>query len=90
MPESTRSAAGLLVREYGSAGPTLVLLHGGPGAPGYLAPLARGLEDKFRVLEPFQRGSGCVPLSVARHVEDLRGLLDEREDCRAPALVGHS
>ena len=55
-------AAGLQlmrIREYGSAGPMVVLLHGGPGAPGYMAPVARELADSFRVLEPLQRGSGA-------------------------------
>ncbi len=77
------------VREYGALGPTVILLHGGPGAPGYLAPLARVLSDAFRVLEPMQRRSGGPPLTVARHVEDLRGLV--ASTCTtAPLLVGHS
>ncbi len=66
----------------------VILLHGGPGAPGHMAPVARGLADRFRILEPFQRGSGGGPLTVARHVADLRELV-ERTDGR-PALVGSS
>ncbi len=71
-----------------SCKPPVIVLHGGPGAPGDAAGLARGLEDGFRVWEPYQRRSGGEPLSVAIHVEDLRQLilsLGER-----PALVGHS
>ena len=49
----------------------MVLLHGGPGAPGAVAPLARMLVDEFRVLEPLQRRSGTVPLTVEQHVADL-------------------
>jgi len=67
----------------------VVLLHGGPGAPGSMAPVARGLAGAFRVLEPFQRGSGAEPLTVARHVADLHHLLARGEGER-PALVGHS
>lgn len=75
-------------REYGTSGPLVVVLHGGPGAPGSAAPLARGLADTFRVLEPLQRASGERPLTVARHVADLRELLSRRGG--RPALVGHS
>lgn len=65
----------LRTRTYGTAGPLVVVLHGGPGAPGYMAPVARGLADIFRVVEPFQRGSGGARLSVERHVEDLHELI---------------
>jgi pimeloyl-ACP methyl ester carboxylesterase len=78
------------VREYGAEGPTAVLLHGGPGGPGYLAPLARALAGRFRILEPFQRGSGGEPLTVARHVADLEQLIATRCAGSTPALVGSS
>lgn len=77
------------VREHGTSGPLVVVLHGGPGAPGYVAPVASGLADSFRVLEPFQRGSSGEPLTVARHVEDLHELIRRHTEAR-PALVGHS
>ncbi len=78
------------VRTYGGAGPLVVVVHGGPGAAGYMAPVARGLADSFRVLEPFQRGSGGAPLTVAGHVEDLRELIESRCAGSRPALVGSS
>jgi pimeloyl-ACP methyl ester carboxylesterase len=79
------------VRECGESGPLVIVLHGGPGAPGYMAPVARGLEDRFRVLEPLQRGSGPEPLTVATHVEDLHELiLSRRRPGERPALVGSS
>ncbi len=77
------------VAEYGRTGPRVVLLHGGPGAPGYLRPVAEQLSRDFRVLEPWQRPSGGEPLSVARHVEDLDRLVSRFAPSR-PALAGHS
>jgi pimeloyl-ACP methyl ester carboxylesterase len=80
----------LYVRCYGAAGPWVVVLHGGPGAPGEVAPVARGLEDSFRILEPWQRPSGGAPLTVARHVEDLHEVIGRHCGVARPALVGHS
>jgi len=78
------------VRQYGSDGPLVAVLHGGPGAPGYMAPVARRLGDAFRVVEPLQRGSGREPLTVALHVEDLQEVLTSQCGGRRVALVGHS
>ena len=73
------------VRRWGSSGPLVALLHGGPGAAGDLADLARALAPRFRVLEPLQRRSGEAPLTVARHVADLAEVLP------GPVhVVGHS
>lgn len=82
--------ARLQVRTHGNSGPLVVVLHGGPGAPGYMAPVARGLADSFRVLEPLQRGSGAEPLRVADHVGDLAELVESRCAGARPALVGSS
>jgi pimeloyl-ACP methyl ester carboxylesterase len=68
----------------------VVLLHGGPGTPGYLAPLAEALGSRFRVIEPFERRSGGEPLTLARHVEDVAAILDAEAPGVRPALVGHS
>ncbi|MFO7958219.1 MAG: alpha/beta hydrolase [Candidatus Brocadiia bacterium] len=81
---------GLRVREYGDSGPTVIVLHGGPAAPGSAAPIARGLAETFRVLEPWQRASGDEPLTVARHVADLRDVVREHCGDGQPALVGES
>jgi pimeloyl-ACP methyl ester carboxylesterase len=78
------------VRTYGTSGPLVIVLHGGPGAPGCMAPVARGLADSFRVIEPFQRGSGGERLTVARHVADLRDLIESQCAGAKPALVGSS
>jgi pimeloyl-ACP methyl ester carboxylesterase len=52
--------------------------------------VARALAKRFRVLEPWQRPSGTESLTVARHVADLRALLDQRAPNERPALVGAS
>jgi pimeloyl-ACP methyl ester carboxylesterase len=66
----------IAVREYGErSAPCVAVLHGGPGAPGSVASLARQLSDRFHVLEPLQRRSDAVPLTVAQHVDDLARVL---------------
>ena len=79
-----------MFREHGPPGPAhVVVVHGGPGAPGDAGGLAHLLADPLRVLEPFQRGSSDVPLTVAQHVEDLAAFVAEHVT-GAPTLVGHS
>jgi pimeloyl-ACP methyl ester carboxylesterase len=79
----------LSVREYGSGPHLVIVLHGGPAAAGDVAPLARELGNRWHVFEPFQRGSGGNPLTVATHVRDLHDLIQRR--CpTAPVLIGHS
>jgi pimeloyl-ACP methyl ester carboxylesterase len=77
-------------RKYGNSGPLVVVLHGGPAAVGDGAPIAQGLSDSFTAIEPWQRGSGEHPLTVARHIEDLHTFLGELDADSPPALVGHS
>src|SRR5947209_12079030 len=83
-------AGALRLRTYGASGPMVIVLHGGPAAVGSAAPLARGLAASFRVLEPWQRGSGAEPLTVTRHVADLHALVASRCAGVRPALVGES
>ena len=81
----------ITVREYGRAGPRVIVLHGGPGARGRAGPLGQGLADRFRVLEPWQRrSSDDEPLTVARHVADLDELIESRCAGVRPGLVGES
>ena len=77
----------LKVRSYGSSGPQVIVVHGGPGACGSMAPVARALADSFRVLEPFQSG---LATTVADHVADLHEVVEASTNSTAPALVGHS
>src|SRR5688500_20412214 len=85
MTKNMKNLESIRVRQYGSRGPNVVVLHGGPGAPGSAAGLARALADDFSVLEPHQRRSGIVPLTVSQHVEDLAGIAPP-----GSAIVGHS
>ena len=78
------------VRQYGNNGPIVLLLHGGPAAPGYMKPVAEALSGSFRVLEPFQRGNGDEPLTVSRHVRDLQDVIKAYCGDEKPLLVGHS
>jgi pimeloyl-ACP methyl ester carboxylesterase len=80
----------LQTREYGSRGPTVIVLHGGPAAAGSAGPIARGLAGSFHVLEPWQRGSGEEPLTVARHMVDLHELIEGLGGHERPGLVGWS
>jgi pimeloyl-ACP methyl ester carboxylesterase len=80
----------LRIREYGKSGPGVIVLHGGPGAAGHMAPVALGLAQSYRVVEPFQRGSGGKRLSVARHVADLHEIITVGAAGSHPALIGAS
>jgi pimeloyl-ACP methyl ester carboxylesterase len=73
------------VRRYAGARGPVVVLHGGPGAPGEVADLALGLAGDFEVWEPLQRRSGEVALTVDRHVTDLRDVAPD-----VTSIVGHS
>ena len=44
----------MTVRKYGSPPYRVAVLHGGPGAPGYMAPVARELAKTTGILEPLQ------------------------------------
>jgi pimeloyl-ACP methyl ester carboxylesterase len=79
-----------VVRRHGPPGRPVVVLHGGPGAPGSAGLLARALADPLHVLEPWQRRSGDAPVTVARHIEDLAELLARDLAGEKPALAGAS
>ncbi len=80
----------ITVRTYGNSGPPVFVLHGGPGAAGYMAPVARELSSDYRVFEPLQRRSGDIPLTVDQHIADLREVVDACCPGERPALVGSS
>src|SRR5262249_4953956 len=73
------------VRTYAGRDGPVVMLHGGPGAPGAMAGLATTLAPEFEVWEPLQRRSGEVELTVDRHVADLRAVAPD-----TATIVRHS
>jgi len=80
----------LRVRRYGRPGLPAIVLHGGPGAPGSAARLALALAAPLYVLEPWQRWSSSVPLTVEQHVADLADVVSQHTPDEKPALVGAS
>ena len=68
----------------------MILLHGGPGGPGYMAPVGRFLGSSFRVLEPMQRASGDEPLTVDLHIADLHQVVTTSFPTETPTLLGSS
>ena len=71
-------------RRYGRSPFRVVLVHGGPGAVGSLAPVGRALAPSRGVLEPWQSAR-----TVAGEVEELRAQIDRYADPPV-VLVGHS
>jgi len=71
-------------RKYGKAPFSVAVVHGGPGAAGELAPLARELAGEWGVLEPLQTSS-----TLAGQIEELHKLL-QRNGNLPVALIGFS
>ncbi|MEU5164044.1 alpha/beta hydrolase [Streptomyces sp. NPDC020875] len=73
--------------------PAVVLLHGGPGLPDYLAGIAPMIADLAPVYRYDQRGTGRSQWrghhTLDRHIADLAGLLDAWGVPHA-VLIGHS
>jgi pimeloyl-ACP methyl ester carboxylesterase len=72
------------LRIYGSPPYRVALLHGGPGAPGYMAPVARELASDRGILEPLQTAD-----SISGQIEELRTLLVQHATLPV-TLVGSS
>lgn len=72
------------VRVYGEAPYGAALIHGGPGAAGEMATVARRLADRRGVLEPLQTAA-----TVDGQVAELRGILEEK-GALPVTLVGFS
>jgi pimeloyl-ACP methyl ester carboxylesterase len=71
-------------RKYGAPPFRVAVIHGGPGAPGEVAPVARELGTRYGVLEPFQTAD-----SVYGQVEELADCL-KTHGSPPQTLVGYS
>ncbi|OGO30910.1 MAG: alpha/beta hydrolase [Chloroflexi bacterium RBG_16_56_11] len=72
------------LRKYGKSPYTVAIIHGGPGAPGAVAPVARELSKLTGVLEPLQTRD-----SLEGQVVELADVLKEHADLPV-ILIGHS
>ncbi len=72
------------LRRYGNPPYGVAVVHGGPGARGEMAPVARKLSKKWGVLEPLQTAT-----SVQGQVEELKTALETAGDLPI-TLVGFS
>ncbi|MCX6689003.1 MAG: alpha/beta hydrolase, partial [Methanoregula sp.] len=71
-------------RTYGDPPYSVAVIHGGPGAPGEMAPVARELSRAYGVLEPLQTTS-----ILDGQIRELRDIL-EAHGTLPITLVGHS
>ncbi len=72
------------VRKYGKPPFRVAVLHGGPGAPGYMAPVARELGEVIGVLEPIQTRD-----SLHGQIDELLDQLTDHADTPV-TLIGSS
>lgn len=71
-------------RKYGNESYTVAVIHGGPGAPGYMKPVAEELSQTCGVIEPLQSTN-----TIDGQVEELKVIL--KNNCTLPIiLIGHS
>ncbi|MGA1821629.1 MAG: alpha/beta fold hydrolase [Thermoplasmatota archaeon] len=66
-------------RLHGDPPYTIAVLHGGPGAPGEMAPVAGELSGQFGVIEPFQ-----LNMTIDGQLEELKAVL---EDIGSPPVI---
>jgi len=72
------------LRKYGKAPFNIAVIHGGPGAAGEMAPVARELAFGWGVLEPLQ-----TAISIKGQIEELKTVLDNNGDLPV-TLIGFS
>lgn len=72
------------MRKYGNAPYLVAVIHGGPGAPGEMAPVAQELSSVCGILEPLQTAS-----SINGQVQELKTVLEENASPPV-VLIGYS
>jgi len=72
------------LRKYGNKPFNVAVIHGGPGAPGELAPVAREISSVRGVLEPLQTAT-----TLEGQVQELKAVLEKNGDLPV-TLIGFS
>ena len=72
------------LRKYGKAPFNVAVIHGGPGAAGEMAPVAREIASGWGVLEPLQTAA-----SLEGQIEELKTVLEENAEVPV-TLIGFS
>ncbi len=72
------------VRKYGRSPFNVAVIHGGPGAAGEMAPVARKVSSAYGVLEPMQTAA-----SMEGQLRELHAVLNENGDIPI-TLIGYS
>ena len=72
------------LRVYGSAPYGIAVIHGGPGAPGDMSPVAREISRQYGVLEPLQTRP-----NLKEQLQELKSVISDNGDLPL-ILVGHS
>ncbi len=72
------------LRVYGASPYGIAVIHGGPGAPGEMAPVARELSKKHGVLEPLQ-----TETTLEGQLDELKSVLEKNAQLPV-VLIGHS
>lgn len=76
--------------------PVIIVLHGGPGGDFRSLQSLATLSDQFTVVFYDQRGAGLSQrvspeqLTLAAHLDELRGVIDRVSPNGAPIVIGHS
>jgi len=72
------------LRTWGKAPYKMAVVHGGPGMPGHIAPVARELAKDMGVLEPLQTKN-----TIDGQVDELAEVVKKNAECPV-VLIGHS
>ena len=72
------------LRKYGSKPYNIAVIHGGPDAPGEMAPVARELSCIISILEPLQTAA-----NIKGQVKELKIILGENGTLPVVLIVFH-
>lgn len=87
--------ARIFLTESGKAGARpVILLHGGPGMPGYMHPLGDMIRDRAFIVDYRQRGTAKSPsrggFRIKDHCDDLHAIVKTYSTAMRPVIIGSS